>query len=81
VAYRKRKLFRIIETRGYCGSRKGVAVADRRTFPHATVAWRIRKLTRNIQIQESRESSKDFAAAGIRKSPEGNDGIWHRDVN
>jgi hypothetical protein len=44
------------------------------------VAWRKKNLTRNIQIQESRESPKEFAAARMRKSPEGNDGIRHRDV-
>jgi hypothetical protein len=33
---------------------------------HATVAWRKRNLTRNIRIQESRESSKEIAAAEAR---------------
>jgi hypothetical protein len=69
VAWRKRKLFRKSETRGYCGSRKCATVADRRTCPHATMAWRKRKLTRNIRIQESRESSKDFSVNGMRKGP------------
>jgi hypothetical protein len=39
-----------------------------------------KNLTRNIRILESRESPKEFAAAGMRKSPEGNDGMRHRDV-
>jgi hypothetical protein len=47
---------------------------------HATVAWWKRNLTRNIRMQESCELPKEFAAAGMRKSPEGNDGIRHRDV-
>jgi hypothetical protein len=72
--------FRKSETRGYCGSRKEVTVANRRTSRHATVAWQKRKLTRNIQIQESSESSKDFAVNGVRKGPECKNGIRRRDV-
>jgi hypothetical protein len=73
-------LFRKSETRGYCGSRKAVTVADRRTSRHATVEWRKRKFTRNIQIQESHESSKDLAADGMRKGTGYKNGIQHRDV-
>jgi hypothetical protein len=80
VAWRKRKLFRKSETRGYCGSRKGVTVADRRTSRHATVAWRKRKFTSYIQIQESHESSKDLAADGMRRGPGCKNGIQHRYV-
>jgi hypothetical protein len=80
VAWRKRKLFRQNETQGYCGSRKGVTVADRRTSRHATVAWQKRNHTRNIRIQESRESSKDFAADGMRMGPGCKNGIRRRDI-
>jgi hypothetical protein len=59
---------------------KRMTVTDRRTSRHATVAWQKINLTRNIRIQESRESPKEFAAAGMRKSPEGSDGIRHRDI-
>jgi hypothetical protein len=79
MAWQKRKLFRESETRGYCESRKGVTVADRRTSHHATV-WRKRILTRNIQIQESRKSSKDFAVNGMRKGPGCKNGIRRRGV-
>jgi hypothetical protein len=47
-----------------------VTAADRRKSHHASVAWRKRKLTRNIQIQESRKSSKDFEVNGMRKGME-----------
>jgi hypothetical protein len=80
VAWRKRKLFRKSETRGFCGSRKGVTVADRRTSRHATVAWRKRKLTRNIQLQENHESSKDVAVNKMRKGSGCKNGIRRRDV-
>jgi hypothetical protein len=49
--------------RGYCGSRKRVTIAVKRTPRHATVAWWKINLTRNIRIQGSRESPKEFAAA------------------
>jgi hypothetical protein len=74
------KLFRKSGTLENCGSRKRVTVSDRRMSRHATVAWRKRNLTRNIRIQESHESPKEFAAPGMRKNPEGNDDIRHRDV-
>jgi hypothetical protein len=80
VAWRKRKLFRKSEARGYCGLRNGVTVADRRTWPHATMAWRQRKLNRNIRKQESRESSKDFAVNGMRQGPGCKNGIWGRNI-
>jgi hypothetical protein len=80
VAWRKRKLFRKLETRGYCGSWKGVTIADRRMSRHATVAWQKRNLTRNIQIQEIRESSKDFAADGMRKGSGCKNDIWRQDI-
>jgi hypothetical protein len=80
VAWRKRKTFRKSVIRGYCGSRKGVTVADRKTSRHAVVVWRKRNFTRNIRIQESRESSKDFAADGMRKGPKCKNGIRRRDI-
>jgi hypothetical protein len=62
--------------RGDCGSHRKLAAACRKNVSrHATVAWQKINLTRNIRIQESRESPKEFAAAGMRKSPEGNNGI------
>jgi hypothetical protein len=76
----KKETLQKSETRGYCGSRKGVTVADRRTSRHATVAWRKRKLTRNIQIQESRESLKDFVVNGMRQGPGCKNGIRCRDI-
>jgi hypothetical protein len=39
-------------TRGYCRSQKRVTVADRRMSRHTSVAWRKRKLIRNIRIQK-----------------------------
>jgi hypothetical protein len=57
-----------------------VTVADRRTFHHATVAWRKRNPTRNIQIQESCESWEDFTVNGMRKGPGYKNGIRRRDV-
>jgi hypothetical protein len=57
-----------------------VTVADRRTSRHATVAWRKRNLNRNIRIHKSRESSKDFAADGMRKGPGCKNGIRRRDI-
>jgi hypothetical protein len=80
VAWRKRKVFRKSETRGYCGSRKGMTVADRRTSRHATVAWRKTKFIRNIRIQESRESSKDFAVKGMREGPGCKNGVRRRNI-
>jgi hypothetical protein len=80
VAWRKRNLIRRSETRGYCGSRKGVTVAHRRTGPYATVAWRKSKITRNIQLREYHESSKDVAVNGMTKGPGYKNGTWHRDV-
>jgi hypothetical protein len=44
------------------------------------MAWRKRKLTRNIRIQERRESSKDFEVNGIREGPGYKNGIRCRDV-
>jgi hypothetical protein len=38
------------------------------------------KLFRKSGSQENCGSRKEFTAAGMRKSPEGNDGIRHRDV-
>jgi hypothetical protein len=57
-----------------------VTIADRRKSHHASVARRKRKLTRNIQIQESRKSSKDFAVNGMRKGSGCENGIRRRDV-
>jgi hypothetical protein len=54
-------------TQGYCGSRKRVIVAGRRTFRHATVAWRKRNLARKIRIQGSLESLKEFATTRMMK--------------
>jgi hypothetical protein len=75
VARQKRKLLRKDRTQDNCETacRKNVSL-------HATVAWRKRNITRKIQIQVNSESSKEFLADGMRKSPEGNDGIRHRDV-
>jgi hypothetical protein len=39
-------------TRGDCGSRGKLAAACRKVSCHAAVAWRKRKLSRNIQIGE-----------------------------
>jgi hypothetical protein len=64
----------------YYGSRSRVTVDGQRTSRHATVAWLKRKLFRRSWIQESHESPKEFAADGMRKSQEGNNGIRHRDV-
>jgi hypothetical protein len=57
-----------------------VTVADKRTTRHATVAWRKRKLTRNIQLRENHESSKDVAVNGMRKGPGYKNGTRRRDV-
>jgi hypothetical protein len=53
-------------TRGYCGSRKTVTVAGRRTSRHASVAWRKRNLCRRIGTLEKCGRRKDFPAAGMR---------------
>jgi hypothetical protein len=74
VAWRKRKRLRKNRTQENCET------ACRKVSRHATVAWRKRNITRKIRIQVNSESSKEFAADGMRKSPEGNDGIRHRDV-
>jgi hypothetical protein len=47
---------------------------------NATVAWRKGNLTRNIRIQESCESSKDFAADRMRKVLGRENGLRHRDI-
>jgi hypothetical protein len=57
-----------------------LAAACRKVSRRATVAWRKRILTRNIRIQESRVSSKDFKVNGMRKGPECKNGIRRRDV-
>jgi hypothetical protein len=49
--------------RGFCGSRKRVTVAGRRTSCHATVAWLKRKLFRRSGTQEHCGSRMIFAAA------------------
>jgi hypothetical protein len=54
-------------TRGYCGSRRRVTVAGKRTSRHATVAWRRRKLLRKSGTQDTCGPPKNFAAAGMRK--------------
>jgi hypothetical protein len=47
---------------------------------HATVAWQKRKPFRKRGTQENCGPRKELTAAGMRKCPEGNDGIRHRDV-
>jgi hypothetical protein len=53
-------------TQGYCGSRKKVTIAGRRTFRHVRLAWRKRNVFRKIWIQGSRELWKKLAANGMR---------------
>jgi hypothetical protein len=67
-------------TRGYYGSQRKVTVAGKRTSRHATVAWLKRKVFRRSGIQGNFGPCKEVTAARMRKSPEGNDGIRHRDV-
>jgi hypothetical protein len=47
---------------------------------HATVAWWKRNRSKKIWIQLNSESSKDFAAGGMRKGPECQNSIWRRDI-
>jgi hypothetical protein len=42
--------------------------------------WQKRNLTRNIRIQESRESPKEYATTAMRKGLECNSGIRRQDV-
>jgi hypothetical protein len=44
------------------------------------LAWRKRNITRKIRIQVNRESSKEFAADGMRKGPGCKNGIRRWDV-
>jgi hypothetical protein len=74
VAWLKRELFRS-GTQENCGS-----VWWKNVSRHAIVEWRKRNFTRKIRIRVNSESPQEFAAAGMRKSPEGNDGIRHQDV-
>jgi hypothetical protein len=67
-------------TRGYSGSRKKVTVAGKWTSRHAAVAWLKRKLFRRSRIKEQFGPRKELNADVMRKSPEGNNGIRHRDV-
>jgi hypothetical protein len=50
-------------TRKFCGSRRRVTVAGRRTSRHATLAWLKRKLFRRSGTQEHCGSRRLFAAA------------------
>jgi hypothetical protein len=67
-------------TRGNHGSRRKSAVARRKVSRHARVAWRKRKLIQRMGTQENCGPRKELSAAGVRKIPEGNNGIRHRDV-
>jgi hypothetical protein len=54
-----------------------LAAACRKVSRHATVAWRKRKLFRRSGIQGNFGPRKELTADGMRKSPEGNNGIMH----
>jgi hypothetical protein len=53
-------------TGGYCGSRRRVTVAGKRTFRHATMAWWESKLLMKSGTQDNCGPPKDFAVAGMR---------------
>jgi hypothetical protein len=67
-------------TRGNHGSRRKSPAACRKVSHHAKVAWRKGELFRKSGTQENCGPRKELTAAGMRKSPEGNDGIRCRDV-
>jgi hypothetical protein len=56
-------------TRGNHGSRRKSAVARGKVRHHARVAMRKSNIARKIRIQVNSESSKEFAADGMRKGP------------
>jgi hypothetical protein len=59
---------------------QGIHGSRRKVSGHARVAWRKRNITRKIRIQENSESSKDFAADGMRKGPGCENAIRRWDV-
>jgi hypothetical protein len=61
-------------TLGYCGSRKRVTVAGKRTSPHTTVAWRKRNQFRKSWSQENCGRRKKLTAAGMRMARSAK---WH----
>jgi hypothetical protein len=65
---------------GNCGSRRKLAATCRKVSRRATVARRKRNVFRKIHIKENCELSKELTADGLRKSPEGNNGIRRWDV-
>jgi hypothetical protein len=67
-------------TQGNHGSRRKSPATCRKVSHHATMTWRKWKLFRKSGTQENCGPHKELTAAGMRKSPEGNDGIRRQDV-